>query len=121
MVIVYRPYVSRWRRAWTVIKAKPRFWLKYYPEFSTGWYMLVPSVIICLGTRFYIGGYPNNYGMGWIEKPFYRQHFEVRRPDDQMVLKWRLPEEYPARFQTNRQSDCYPTTAHNKHYAWDVK
>uniref|UniRef100_A0A914HZ16 Uncharacterized protein n=1 Tax=Globodera rostochiensis TaxID=31243 RepID=A0A914HZ16_GLORO len=120
MVIVYRPYVSRWRRAWTVIKAKPPFWIKHYPEFFYGWCMVLTVGTISFGTKFYFAGWPNYYGCGWSNKPYYREYFEVRRPNDPAVLKWRLPEEYPADFVTNRQGNRFPTTG-AKHYAWDVK
>lgn len=28
----------------------------------------------------------------YLAKPYYRQYYEVVRPDDPMALKWRLPE-----------------------------
>uniref|UniRef100_A0A183BI12 Uncharacterized protein n=1 Tax=Globodera pallida TaxID=36090 RepID=A0A183BI12_GLOPA len=104
MVIVYRPYVSRWRRAWTVIKAKPQFWIKHYPEFFYGWSLVSTLGIISFGTKFYFAGWPNYQGCGWSNKPYYREFFE----------------EYPADFVTNRQGNRFPTTG-AKHYAWDVK
>jgi len=37
--------------------------------------------------------------------PFYRNHYECRRPDDAVAMNWRLPEEYPAYYVTKRESE----------------
>ncbi len=48
--------------------------------------------------------------------PYYRNHYEVRRPDDPVSLHWRLPEEYPAYYVTNRQEQR--AFQYERDYGW---
>ncbi|CAK5091228.1 unnamed protein product [Meloidogyne enterolobii] len=120
MVIVYRPYVSRWARAWKALKAKPRHWMYNYTEIFFSSVFCIPVTIVALGFKVYRDGLPDDLPtLGFKRPPYYRQFYEVRRPNDRLALNWRPPEDYPPFFHYHRPG-VWP--AHSwKDHAWDVK
>ena len=119
MTLVYRPYVPRWQRIWRVLKAKPQYWMYNYTEIFFCLCFVIPYGICALTYKFYKFGPINSYEtLGWNLPPYYRDHYEVRRPNDPKVLAWRVPEDYPAPFQTNRIGDAATTSWRD--YAWEV-
>ncbi|KAI6183875.1 hypothetical protein M3Y97_00535600 [Aphelenchoides bicaudatus] len=40
-------------------------------------------------------------------RPYYRGYYDVVRPDHELVHSWRVPEEYPAYYLSNRRADSW--------------
>uniref|UniRef100_A0A915LIN9 Uncharacterized protein n=1 Tax=Meloidogyne javanica TaxID=6303 RepID=A0A915LIN9_MELJA len=117
---LYRPYVSRWARAWKALKAKPRHWMHNYTEIFFSCVICIPGTITALGFKVYKDGLPDDLPtLGFKRPPYYRQFYEVRRPDDRLVKSWRPPEDYPPDYHYHR-AGVWPAHSWNDN-AWDVK
>ncbi|CAD5229280.1 unnamed protein product [Bursaphelenchus okinawaensis] len=53
-----------------------------------------------------------------IERPWYRSNYDVVRPDARIVHLWRTPEEYPAKYETNRNAGH--VTTYKKDYGYNL-
>ncbi|KAI6218351.1 hypothetical protein M3Y99_01718500 [Aphelenchoides fujianensis] len=78
-----------------------------------------PEQIIVGGVVFSIAGpvwlyrvldYPSN------TKPWYRGRYDVVRPDSEVAMQRRPPEDYPANYLSNRRTDSY--RKYLKDYGW---
>ncbi|KAH7694051.1 Protein K12H4.5 [Aphelenchoides avenae] len=98
--------IARFLRAW------PRHLMNKYPEQFFGYLFLGIPALAMWSYRTY------NCGIDG-QKPWYRGIYDVRRVDDPTALNWRLPEEYPAGYQSNRESYTHWTAA--KDYGWKAK
>uniref|UniRef100_A0A7E4V0A8 NADH-ubiquinone oxidoreductase subunit n=1 Tax=Panagrellus redivivus TaxID=6233 RepID=A0A7E4V0A8_PANRE len=104
--------ITRSGRILRYLQHAPRHLFNKYPEqfvaYSTFGLAGVIAVIYKL----------NKYGFDGVQ-PYYRNRYEVVRPDDPRALNWRLPEDYPAPYITNRDNLDYSTVA--KDYGWTSK
>ena len=111
----FRPFISRTQRFIRFWRTRPRFWMNVYPlQFWSYLLLGVPSTIV-----FLIKAYQRAPTGGTDKRPYYRDHYEVRRPNDIIALKWRLPEEYPADYVSNRLS--FETLSASTDYGWNLK
>lgn len=51
--------------------------------------------------------------------PYYRGFYDVVRPSDPAALQWRVPEDYPAYYLTNR--DVQQASTYKRDYGWESK
>ncbi|TKR79802.1 hypothetical protein L596_013969 [Steinernema carpocapsae] len=92
----------RTMRALRNLKALPHKLWNLYPEqvffFST--FGVAATIIAAYKI--------NKYGLYGIQ-PYYRGRYDITRPDDPIALNWRVPEEYPAHYLSNRENVDYST------------
>lgn len=112
--------MSRWARGWKALKAKPHYWMNNYPEIFFTLCMATPVITFNLSYKLYRDGLPTDLAtFGFQTPPYYRHYYEVRRPNDPIVQKWRVPEDYPAPCFYHRPG-IWPSRTFKDH-AWDVK
>ena len=95
----FRPYVSRSKRIYRYCDAMLRWIIRDHPE-----KLIFGTVCGGIGTARFLYLYLNSNGFVG-ERPYYRGQYDIVRPDHRRALEWRVPEEYPARYLTNRETE----------------
>ncbi|KAE9554189.1 hypothetical protein FO519_002610 [Halicephalobus sp. NKZ332] len=104
--------IGRTTRILRYIQYAPRHLFNKYPEqFLCYCTFGLAGLLACIHKI-------NKYGINGIQ-PYYRSRYEVVRPDDPKALNWRVPEEYPPEYLTNRENYSYDSVA--KDYGWTAR
>uniref|UniRef100_A0A915E2U3 Uncharacterized protein n=1 Tax=Ditylenchus dipsaci TaxID=166011 RepID=A0A915E2U3_9BILA len=98
----YRPYVSRTVKSINWIKANAKWAWTNHPEEFAGYAIVVPLTIIAICKVYNMNG-----SFTEPAQPYYRYRYEVRRPDDPIVVNWRPPTDYPPPYLSNPETKSY--------------
>uniref|UniRef100_A0A914XCN3 Uncharacterized protein n=1 Tax=Plectus sambesii TaxID=2011161 RepID=A0A914XCN3_9BILA len=105
-------FPNRWVRFLRLVQRTPRRWLNDYPEQVVygATYGLVGA--ICCLYKLYAWG---DRGPA----PYYRNSYQVVRPDDPSALRIRPPADYPPPYLSNRENEAWYT--YKRDYGYEAK